>query len=43
MQRVFGWTEADFLRTNLMGVDAAFAGDALKDRLRKRLFETTGS
>jgi adenosine deaminase len=45
MQRVFGWGETDFLRTNLMGVDAAFAGDAVKERLRKTLvggFERDG-
>ncbi len=37
MQRVFGWGEADFLRSNLMGLEAAFAGDAAKEGLRKRL------
>jgi hypothetical protein len=39
MQRVFGWSEADFLRTNLMGTDAAFAGDGVKERVRKKLAE----
>jgi adenosine deaminase len=37
MHSVFGWGAEDFLRTNLMGVEAAFAGDAVKERLRKRV------
>lgn len=37
MQRVFGWGATEFLRTNLMGLEAAFADEATKDRLRKRL------
>jgi adenosine deaminase len=40
MRRVFGWGEADFLRTNLMGVEAAFADDSVKERVRKRLTES---
>ena len=39
MQRVFGWGAEDFLRTNLMGVEAAFAGDAVKERVRKKIVE----
>jgi hypothetical protein len=39
MQRVFGWGAEDFLRTNLMGVEAAFAPDAVKERVRKRVEE----
>jgi adenosine deaminase len=39
MRRVFGWGAEDFLRTNLMGVEAAFAGDAVKERVKKRLTE----
>jgi adenosine deaminase len=40
MQRVFGWGEAEFLHTNLMGLEAAFAGDGVKERVRKRLMES---
>ncbi len=39
MQRVFGWGAEDFLRTNLMGIDAAFAPDAVKERVREKLQE----
>ncbi|HEV2486157.1 MAG TPA: adenosine deaminase [Terracidiphilus sp.] len=37
MQRVFGWGAEDFLRTNLMGVEAAFAAEEVKERVRKQL------
>lgn len=37
MRRVFGWGEEEFLRTNLMGVEAAFADETAKARLRARL------
>ena len=37
MRRVFGWGIEDFLRTNLMGVDAAFASGEIKERLRRRV------
>ncbi len=37
MARVFGWGMEDFLKTNLMGVEAAFAGDELKERVSKRV------
>ncbi len=37
LHRVFKWTEQDFLRANLMGLDAAFVDDAVKQRLRKRI------
>jgi adenosine deaminase len=37
LQRIFSWGEKELLRTNLMGVDAAFADDAVKEQLRKRL------
>jgi adenosine deaminase len=37
MRRVFGWGVEDFLRTNLMGVEAAFAGKAVKERVRRRV------
>jgi adenosine deaminase len=42
MRRVFGWTEEDFLRTNLMGLNAAFADDDVKRRLRKQLVDAYG-
>ena len=41
LQRVFHWSEQDFLRTNLMGLDAAFAKDEVKERLRKHFLEAT--
>ena len=37
MARVFGWGVEEFLKTNLMGVDAAFASDGVKEALRKRV------
>lgn len=37
LRDVFGWTEPEFLRANLMGLQAAFAGDDVKQRLEKRL------
>jgi len=37
MRRVFRWGEAEFLRTNLMAVDAAFADERVKAPLRERL------
>ena len=39
MQRVFGWSDEDFLRTNLMGIDAAFASDAVKETVKERIVE----
>jgi adenosine deaminase len=39
MRRVFGWGAEDFLRTNLMGVEVAFAGDEVKERVRRRVVE----
>ncbi len=39
LQRVFGWGREDFLKTNLMGVEAGFASDEVKERLRRRLVE----
>ena len=43
MQRVFGWGEAEFLRTNLMGVEAAFVDSAAKEKLRGRLTAEYGA
>ena len=34
LQRVFNWSAQDLLRANLMGLDAAFADDGVKQRLR---------
>jgi len=42
LQRVFKWTEQDLLRANLMGLDAAFVDDAVKELLRKRLIGPGG-
>src|SRR3984957_9251106 len=39
LERVFEWTEQDLLRANLMGLEAAFVGDDVKKRLRKRFPE----
>lgn len=37
LDRVFHWSAQDFLKTNLMGLEAAFVGDEVKQRLRERL------
>jgi adenosine deaminase len=42
LQRVFNWTEQDFLHANLMGLDAAFADNAVKRQVRKRLLQAYG-
>ncbi|MGC1462115.1 MAG: adenosine deaminase [Terracidiphilus sp.] len=42
MRRVFGWGIEDFLRTNLMGVEAAFAEGEVKKKLRVRVREGYG-
>ena len=39
LRRVFGWGEEEFLRTNSMGMEAAFAGDEVKERVRKRVMD----
>lgn len=41
MRRTFGWTDAEFLESNLMGVEASFAGPDVKERLRIRLIEAS--
>ena len=43
MERVFGWGETEFLRTNLMGVEAAFVDNAAKEKLRERLMAEYGA
>ena len=42
LQLVFNWSEHAFLRANLMGLDAAFVDDGVKQRLMKRLLEAYG-
>jgi len=42
MHRVFGWGKEDFLRSNLMGLEAAFAGDEVKAKVRQRLLDGYG-
>jgi adenosine deaminase len=42
LQHVFNWTEQDFLRANLMGLEAAFVNDGMKQRLRERFLEAYG-
>ncbi len=37
LQRTFGWGGDDFRQVNLMGMNAAFAADAVKERFRTRL------
>jgi adenosine deaminase len=39
LERVFNWTEQDLLYANLMGLDAAFVDDDVKQRLKKRFPE----
>ena len=39
LQRVFNWSEQDLLRANLMGLEAAFLSEKVKQQLRKRLVE----
>lgn len=43
LEQVFGWGREEFLRTNRMAVDAAFATPGVKDKLRARLAENYGS
>jgi adenosine deaminase len=43
LQRVFNWTEQDFLRANLMGLDAAFIENGVRQQLRKRFLDAYGS
>lgn len=42
LQRVFGWGEEEFLRTNLMGAEAAFAETFVKERVKRRVTEGFG-
>jgi len=40
LQEVFGWGPEEFLRTNLMAIDAAFAETSVKENLRQALVVT---
>ena len=40
MSQVFGWTNDQFLATNLMAVEAAFVEEDVKQRLRTTLIAT---
>ncbi len=42
LRRVFGWGHKDFLKANLMGVEAAFLDEAAKSKLRTALLEADG-
>jgi adenosine deaminase len=42
LQRVFNWSEQDLLRANLMGLDAAFADETVKEQLKKCILEKYG-
>jgi adenosine deaminase len=37
VSRVFGWGREEFYRTNLMAVEAAFAEESVKARLREEI------
>jgi len=39
LQSVFNWSKEDFLRANLMGLDAAFIDEGAKHQLRNRFRE----
>ena len=39
LQHNFNWSEQDLLRANLMGLDAAFVGNDVKQRLSERFLE----
>jgi adenosine deaminase len=42
LQHVFNWSERDLLRANLMGLDAAFADETVKEQLKKCILEKYG-
>jgi adenosine deaminase len=39
LQRTFGWGEKEFLHANLMGIEAAFAESAVREKVHRRLAE----
>jgi len=40
LMKTFGWTQDEFLKTNLMAIDAAFVEDDVKQKLRKTVVES---
>jgi adenosine deaminase len=42
LQRVFNWNRQDLLRANLMGLEAAFVDNGVKQQLRKTLMDAYG-
>jgi adenosine deaminase len=40
LSRFFGWGKEEFLRTNQMAIEAAFADVSVKEKLRLRLTES---
>jgi adenosine deaminase len=42
LQRTFNWEEKDLLRANLMGLDAAFVENEVKEQLKNRFLEAYG-
>jgi len=43
LEEVFGWTPQDLLDANLLGVEAAFVEQSVKEELRKRLLDSYGA
>jgi adenosine deaminase len=43
LQRTFGWSAQDFLKTNLMGIQAAFIEAPVMERIKNRLAEWYGA
>jgi adenosine deaminase len=43
LRRVFGWSGTELLRANLMGLDAAFIKDDMREQLKKRFVAAYGS
>jgi adenosine deaminase len=42
LQRAFNWTKQDLLRANLMGLEAAFSDDEVKQLLMKSILNAYG-
>jgi adenosine deaminase len=42
LQQYFGWGMGEFQRTNVMGIEAAFADAAVRERVRRKLEEAYG-
>jgi adenosine deaminase len=43
LERIFGWGREELLRTNQMGMEAAFADSATKEKIGRRLKESYGA